>query len=245
MSISILSTHRVASMAKRSVKSLAYRLGVSERFDQLYSHYRWWHYKKAGVVFVHVPKAAGTSIAVSLYGRRLGHHSLASLRVEAEGRESVRLLRVAVVRNPLSRFISAHRFLSQGGGSDGTVNHLDRYAVWMRNDIVRFATEWLPKQDLSSCNPIFRPQTAYLSQAQLAAGDLDVLGRVEFLDAFRDELEARGVCFLRPWERRNSSSRATSGARPIHPEVISAISEIYRADFEVFGYTHAMEVSDA
>lgn len=245
MSAGFVSTYRVASVAKRSVKSLAYRLGLSSGFEELYARYRWWHYRRAGVVFVHVPKAAGTSVAVSLFGRRLGHHTLTSLLAEAVRRESTRLLRVAVVRHPLTRFVSAHRFLSQGGGSDGTVNHLDRYADWMRTDIVRFATEWLPKQDLAICNPIFRPQTAYVSQAQLAARELDVLGRVESLDAFRAELEARGVRFRLPLEHRNASSRGSTGERTLHPEVISAVSEIYRADFEVFGYSHTIEASDA
>jgi hypothetical protein len=71
-------------------------------------------YLRTGVVFIHVPKAAGTSISMGVYGRSTGHISLEHL-VRTYPFSMRRLRSCAVFRDPEERFVSAFRFLKKGG----------------------------------------------------------------------------------------------------------------------------------
>lgn len=70
--------------------------------------------RDAGLLFIHVPKAAGTSIHMALYGRALGHDSLATWQTNYP-RSMVGIRTAAVVRDPVDRFLSAFHYLKRGG----------------------------------------------------------------------------------------------------------------------------------
>lgn len=73
------------------------------------------------VLFVHVPKNAGTTIASALYGSWIGHRT--ALFCQASDPEFFRRsTRFAVLREPVDRFISAYWFLRNGGGSERKVS---------------------------------------------------------------------------------------------------------------------------
>lgn len=68
----------------------------------------------AGWLFLHVPKAAGTSFSLALYGRSFGHATRAEWELNYP--LSTRGLKtVAIVRDPLERFVSAFDYLARGG----------------------------------------------------------------------------------------------------------------------------------
>jgi hypothetical protein len=76
-------------------------------------------FTKTGILFVHVPKAAGTSISMTLYGRSIGHRRLSEWQTMFP--HSVQKVKTfAVVRDPIARFVSAFQFLKAGG-----MNHVD------------------------------------------------------------------------------------------------------------------------
>ena len=66
---------------------------------------------KAGVIFCHVPKNAGSKITLALYGRRLGHIRLSQL-IRANKKQ---LPILAVWRGTIERFLSASAY-ARGGG---------------------------------------------------------------------------------------------------------------------------------
>ena len=72
-------------------------------------------FRKAGVVLIHVPRTAGTSLALELYGRFVGHFSLADL-CAVSAPDVLALPRFAIVRNPWDRLVSAWAFAKAGGG---------------------------------------------------------------------------------------------------------------------------------
>jgi hypothetical protein len=69
---------------------------------------------ETGYLFIHVPKAAGTSFSLALYGRSFGHYTLAEWQTNYP-LATARLRRIAIVRDPVDRFLSAFRYLKQGG----------------------------------------------------------------------------------------------------------------------------------
>jgi len=70
----------------------------------------------AGLLFVHIPKAAGTSISQALYGFQIKHASIRLSRRVAGGRLA-HLPSFAVLRDPVERFVSAWRYGRAGGGA--------------------------------------------------------------------------------------------------------------------------------
>src|SRR5580658_494468 len=72
------------------------------------------------LLFIHVPKNAGTSIAAALYGRSLGHKTAHFYHTAAV--DFFRDAEVfAVLRDPVERFLSAYWFIRNQGGDQVAV----------------------------------------------------------------------------------------------------------------------------
>ncbi len=105
--------NKVRSLARRSLEIASPRFR-EQRFSRLYNAPFPEMYHRTGVVFIHVPKAAGTSIGLTLYGRSFGHVSLEQL-IRNYPHSMSRLPTFAVLRDPAERFVSAFDFLKRGG----------------------------------------------------------------------------------------------------------------------------------
>ncbi|MCH2114798.1 MAG: hypothetical protein MK171_07815 [Pirellulales bacterium] len=124
-------------------------------WDRAYRTYRHSHYSSAGLIFCHIPKNAGSSIAFSLYRRRLGHMRLSQLI--SENKEGLPIL--AIWRDPVARFLSSCKYASGGGGTDGIIANAESYQK------IRSVSEFLDhleKLPDSERDPVFRTQSWYL-----------------------------------------------------------------------------------
>jgi hypothetical protein len=74
----------------------------------------------SGLVFIHIPKAAGMSISQALYGEQIKHLSIRLCRRMAGGRLAD-LPSFAVLREPTERFLSAYRYGRAGGSPSNSV----------------------------------------------------------------------------------------------------------------------------
>jgi hypothetical protein len=70
--------------------------------------------RRAGLLFIHVPKCGGTSVCSLLYGKNLPHYTAAFWH-EIYGEAMGDLPSFALVREPLDRLISAYRMAVAGG----------------------------------------------------------------------------------------------------------------------------------
>jgi hypothetical protein len=95
--------------------------------------------KETGVLFIHIPKSAGSSISLSLYGRSLGHKKLSQWLNEYP--KSVHKLKIfSVIRHPIERFISAFWFLKSGGMNEVDFQFAEKYLSKMEtpDDLARY-----------------------------------------------------------------------------------------------------------
>lgn len=69
-----------------------------------------------GLLLIHVPKNGGTSVSEVLHGREYGHVPTSELAFFHPLRFR-RLKKIAVIREPTSRFLSAFDYLSTGGNN--------------------------------------------------------------------------------------------------------------------------------
>jgi len=119
--------------------------------------------RASGVLFIHVPKNAGTSVSERLYGRQIKHETVRYYEMVAP--DVLDLPSFAIVREPITRFLSAFRYARNGGTRDRTVD-------WPFNARYRAFAGIDDAIDHLACarspfgiDHIFRPQSWYLTDA--------------------------------------------------------------------------------
>jgi hypothetical protein len=193
-------------------------------------------WRQAGIVFVHVPKAAGTSINLALYGQTMGHARARDIRRWAP--EDVNALpSFAVTRNPWDRLVSAYRFAVRGGGSGGAfeagVWRPERFAIPEFETFERFVTEWLVRKHMW-LDPIFQPQSTWICSR---AGEIlvDHVGRVEDLEP---TIRFLGRTMGRvPQIAEGNRSGTRVDYRSFYTAALRrTVGEIYSKDVQAFAY---------
>lgn len=192
---------------------------------------------RGGIVFVHIPKAAGTSINQALFGRFMGHAR--AIDIERWGSPELKALpSFAVSRNPWDRLVSAYRFARRGRGLGGEVQAWvwkpEQYQVSSCETFERFVLEWLAPKDVFSVDPMFRPQSQFVCDD---AGRIlvDHMGRLEDMDPTLEFIES-AVGRVPKIRQANSSGKRVDYRTFYTPDLVDAVGKIYRVDVERFGY---------
>jgi len=211
---------------------------LNERADQI----------KRGFVFIHVPKTAGTSLnqALRITGSSdVVAHSLAKEFLPMIKRIYPKVISIAFVRNPYSRFISLYNYATLGETYFHSVKdpaksrfgkHFD-YDTLMGKSLDQCA-ELLIQEKLGQrpdhTISMWRPQVDWLVDWQ-GKIMVDYIGRVETLDAdlkyLRDHYGI--VTDPVPWLNKSTDKENT----PIFTERARDLARLYyKRDFEMLGY---------
>jgi hypothetical protein len=193
---------------------------------------------RSGVVFIHIPKSAGTSINLALYGRFMGH--MRACDVENWSSSAVKALpRLAVTRNPWDRLVSAYRFAKRGAGMGGAhqawVWRPEQYQSPEFETFDRFVREWLSTRDIRGLDGVFQPQSAYICDRN---GHLlvDHVGSLDDVEPTLRFVEAKTG--RRPELARANCSGQMIDYRSLYtPELVDIVAGIYAEDIDRFGYS--------
>ena len=187
---------------------------------------RWKRYRRAGVIFIHVPKAAGSSIATRLYGGRLGHHAASALMQEDPAAWAA-LEKFSVVREPVARFLSAYAFALSGGTREGAIRWRPEYEQPAFRDVNAFVLDYLAQGDIFEKDVVFWPQSHFVRDA--GGGPVPGL-RIFSTDDFGSlERHLAGLGFAAP--ARMNRSRPPAGLRlTLGASAREALETIYGAD---------------
>lgn len=192
--------------------------------------------KNKQVIFIHIPKAAGTSIAKLIYGADSFHHAtLQEYYNENPGRVSASTV-FTIVRNPYDRLWSAYHYLvreDKGKGSylvDSIWNklYLDGY-----RDFEDFVLHGLSSAVENGAVHFKRQADFIMIDGELAVKNI---GRMESLDKFNADflIEYSGEEKL---TRINfNPEKADDKLKYYTPEMLSIVNELYYVDFVSFEY---------
>ena len=204
------------------------------------------------VVFVHIPRCAGTSVETACFGLDLysQHYTLPQLEAMlglSDDAASDRYFRFTIVRDPLERFLSAFAYLLDRRPSNGEpISEHDLIA----SELLRGNAEWrdgplaflrhiasLPSWE---CVPLhFRPQLYFLG-GESALRRFDRIARFESLLAdmasvasMLDLGSGTSSCVELPHKR---TARSAARKHWRSDELAALVRRVYARDYRAFGY---------
>jgi len=187
--------------------------------------------------FIHVPKAAGLSVAESLFGNYAAGHIRLQVVLSLYGaRRLDGMFKFAFVRDPETRLVSAFRFLRAGG-----INAADR--AFGEGRLARFADlDDFVRHGLRTSDVLrqvhFQPQTHFLRDPRTGEVGVDFIGRFETLD--RDfETVCRRLGLERDLAWRNPTRSDRDRGTSLDDESRAIIREVYAEDYRKLGYPAA------
>jgi len=192
---------------------------------------------KAGILFIHVPKAAGTSINEALFGRFMGHAR--GRDIDRWGSAKLKALpSFAITRNPWDRLVSAYRFAKRGRGVGGGVQAWiwkpEQYQTPEFASFDNFVRDWLAVRNVSDLDPVFQPQSQFVCDD---SGRIlvDHLGRLENIEPTLDFIHSHigKRLFI---ERSNVSGGPIDYRNFYTPETMETVGRLYAEDVQRFGY---------
>lgn len=195
-------------------------------------------FRRDETIFIHVPKAAGSTINLCLFGYRNGHRTIESCW-QSDSVFAEAAFKFSFVRHPYFRFVSAYNFLAAGGMSTRDAAYQDGSPDAF-SSICEFAEAC---EDIKFRNSIIhlRPQAQFLS---IPSTDrykifMDFVGKTEFLNNHIDLLH--GLLPQSIWLRLAQAKqiRVNSSVKSqfdVDRDAFQKIRLIYQDDFELFGY---------
>lgn len=185
-------------------------------------------------IFIHVPKAAGTSVAQSMFGHLVSHRPAYDYFID-NPRKFREYYKFTFVRNPWDRLVSAYHYLKAGGMDERdeawAQAHLSSYATFEE-----FVYNWVNHENIRKKNH-FRPQIEFLNDGIPGSRRImvDFVGRVERID--EDLGRVAHVLDMNVRLSRTNTSSRVAYQTYYSGEMEKIIRNVYADDIEVFGYT--------
>ena len=183
-------------------------------------------YLKRGLVLIHIPKNAGTSVEDALFGYRVRHRTWREV-MELCPRAWAAVPKIAILRDPVDRFLSAFDYLKSGGR-----NAQDRHfgARMIGGRAIDAFVDQLSSDAGFRATAMrffhFRPQVDYVCDGSTVM--VDTLIPLHHMAA-----GLARVANLPPGSLRHANK--TTGARTqISQKNIDQVQELYAADMALF-----------
>ncbi|MEJ2458374.1 MAG: sulfotransferase family 2 domain-containing protein, partial [Novosphingobium sp.] len=172
--------------------------------------------------FIHIPKAAGTSVSIALFGHQVGHATI--MERYAQDYASTRdYFKFTFVRDPLARAISAFKFLQAGGMTPRDKAYSKRLQGLT---FTEFAPRLAEFQDIEH----FRPQHSFICSPYRRVL-VDYVGRMESMpESFA--YVTRTIGFEGELPQLNVGSKKD----PVDERTSQIVRDFYNQDCVLFDY---------
>jgi len=183
------------------------------------------------IIFIHIPKAAGTSIALALYGKKSSHHATAYDYLLKDEKRYRECFSFTLTRNPYDRLLAAYLYLKSGGMNtidlvwrDKYINNFSSFEDFVLNGLDRAIYE-----DAEH----FIPQINFVTNK---SGEIicDHIGKFEDINATIEIIKSEG--FTLSLSKENSSIKKSDLNLTYTREMLDKVNISYYKDFKLFGY---------
>lgn len=195
-------------------------------------------YMEKKIIFIHVPKAAGTSVARSLYGRSVSHVNARTFRKHFRNNFE-NTFSFSIVRNPYDRLYSAYSFIKMGGTEDVSIDKRAVYKTEVFDNFESFVVNWLKYVDVSKQDPVFKPQFLYTHDNNYSLL-VKKFWKLEEINSFVNYMKENGHSdYTLPHTNKVSSKHSVYDLYT--DEMKEIVLEKYEKDFELFGYSKIIQ----
>lgn len=183
-------------------------------------------------IFIHIPKAAGSSVAKALFGKSSRHLSYIDYEA-ANPKKFERYFKFAFVRNPWDRLVSAYVFLKNGGMNSQDRNWADLNLA-SYNDFDSFVKGWVNKNNIMTWVH-FIPQFNFICDAEMNI-KMDFVGRFETIDSDFSFIQGKIGLPLNELPKVNASRKKESYTSYYTEESRQIVADVYKEDIRLFNY---------
>lgn len=182
------------------------------------------------LVFFHIPKAAGKSLATAIYGKDINHFTYRQVSQQLDLRDYYTF---SFVRNPWDRMVSAYKFLCRGGWGK-----VDEFWVESRKPYLATYSEFLryvahhPREMVH-----FLPQTYWISDKNSKI-TIHFIGKFEHLH--RDYEALCSILQIKNALPHMNASQRKKDYRSYYKTTkdIEIIDYLYKSDIHAFNYKY-------
>ena len=187
------------------------------------------------VIFIHIPKTAGISLYKGLFGcESFGHKTIRYYKKHLNKRQFRKCFKFTVVRNPYDRLLSAYNYLKKGGRGVQSDLEYKSYLEEVKS-FEDFVINWLGKDEIMIIEHFF--SQSYFLKDQHDKIELDFIAGFEKLDEDFEALSNKlKVSSKLPNLNASEISLKKDFMSKYNPDMINIVNNIYREDFENFGY---------
>jgi hypothetical protein len=219
-------------MVKKLLKKIYFKITPNNTLEVISLYKNQSMYTDKEVIFIHVPKAAGTSVALSLYGRSISHVSAKKFKKyfpkNFEG-----IFTFSIVRNPYERLYSAYMFLRSGGTKEVPTNTKKIYMSDELDSFEKFVVNYISKVNLKNEDYVLQPQFWFThgnDKNQL----VDKVWKLRNILDFVNHYTKLDPDYVLP--HHNMTGNFKTIKEVYTPEMKELVDEIYSSDFELFNY---------
>ena len=211
------------------IKNYLLKLLGTDHFHRLEDIYLVNSYNNAKLIFIHIPKCGGSSVAKQLYGGNRGHHTAYELKQRFPDIYN-KLPKFTLIRNPVERIQSAYNYVISHGNDYGMAKQYPEYNEACFRPFSRFLAEWLPTYGTDKTGVIFKPQIDFLTLDVAIEETINIFRLDDFDVLINFLVDKYGI------KISNITINANNNIikRSLNSDLIKLIENIYTSDFELY-----------
>lgn len=183
-------------------------------------------------IFIHIPKAAGTSLVKTLFGCGSRHVRYTEYE-SANPQKFIKYFKFSFVRNPWDRLVSAYYFLKNGGMNEQDKQWAEKNLACYP-DFESFVKGWLNEDNIQTWVH-FIPQHQFICDDKLNV-KMDFVGRFESIDEGIDVIQETLNLPRVSIPKLNSLNKEKNYTEFYSEETEKIVADIYAIDIKLFSY---------